>query len=113
MKRRVSLIFVVVVALIACFAGAVFSPSRSLARSVVPIEGSNFDISLSLIDNLKNYMGKNVFIHLKSGKTLQGNVKAIGNNLVHLEKLNGKDFYDALINIEEINAIEAKFRDLK
>ncbi|BBO76046.1 hypothetical protein DSCW_34630 [Desulfosarcina widdelii] len=113
MKRRVGLIFVVVLALIPCIGGAIFSPSQSLARSVVPIEGSSFDISLPLIDNLKIYMGKNVFIHLKSGKTLQGNVKAVGNNLVHLEKLTGKDFYDALINIEEINAIEAKFREMK
>lgn len=113
MKKSVGFVFVVILALITCFGGAIFSPSQSLARSVVPIEGSNFDISLSLIDNLKIYMGKNVFIHLKSGETLQGNVKAVGNNLVHLEKLNGKDFYDALINIEEINAIEAKFRELK
>ena len=113
MKRRIGFVFVVVLALITCFGGAIFSPSQSLARSVVPIEGSIFDISLSLGDNLKHYMGKNVFIHLKSGKTLQGNVKAVGNNLIHLEKLNGKDFYDALINIEEINAIEAKFREMK
>jgi hypothetical protein len=32
---------------------------------------------------------------------------------MHVEKLAGKDFYDALIRIEDITAIEAKFRDLK
>ena len=113
MKIRVGFVFVVVLALITCFGGSIFSPSQSLARSVVPIEGSNFDTSLSLIENLKNYQGKNVVIHLKSGKTLQGYVKAVGNNLVHLEKLAGKDFYDALTRIEEINAIEAQFREMK
>jgi hypothetical protein len=113
MKRSVGFVLVVVLALITCVGGAFFSPSRSLARSVVPIEGSKFDTALSLIDNLKNYTGKNVFIHLKSGKTLQGYVKAVGNNLVHLEKLAGKDFYDALIRIEEINAMEAQFREMK
>ena len=113
MKVSVSFVFVVLLALITCFGGSFFSPSQSLARSVVPVEGSKFDTSLSLIENLKNYTGKNVVIHLKSGKTLQGNVKAVGNNLVHLEKLTGKDFFDALIRIEEINAIEARFREMK
>ena len=113
MKRRVGFVLVVILAFITFFGGSSFSPSQSLARSTVPVEGSKFDTSLSLIDNLRNYTGKNVFIHLKSGKTLQGYVKIVGNNLVHLEKLAGKDFYDALIRIEEINAIEAKFREMK
>ena len=77
------------------------------------LEDSKFDMSLSMADNLKGYMGKNVFIHLKSGETFQGYVKAVGNGLVHLEKLTGKDFYDALIRFEEICAIEAKFREIK
>lgn len=113
MKIRVGFVFVAVLAIITCFGGSIFSPSQSLARSVVPVEGSKFDTSLPLIENLKNYTGKNVVIHLKSGKTLQGYVKAVGNNLVHLEKLTGKDFYDSLIRIEEINAIEARFREMK
>jgi hypothetical protein len=44
---------------------------------------------------------------------LQGYVKSVGSGLLHLEKLAGKDFYDALLRIEDISAIEAKFRDMK
>lgn len=113
MRRKVGFVLVVVLALTTCFGVSFFSPSQSMAQSLVTVEGSKFDTSLSLIDNLKSYTGKNVFVHLKSGKTLQGYVKAVGNNLVHLKKLAGKDFYDALIRIEEINAIEAKFRGMK
>jgi len=54
-----------------------------------------------------------VVIYLRSGKYFQGHVKAIGDHLIHLEKIAGKDFYDALIRIEDITAIEAKFRDMK
>lgn len=83
------------------------------AKSIVPIEGRQFDVSASMRDNLKGFAGKDVFIHLRSGKTLQGYVKAVGNDFVHLEKLAGRDFYDAFIRIEDISAMEAKFRDLK
>ena len=113
MKRKVGFVLVVVLAAAMCWGGAFLFPSQSQARTVVPVEGSNFDLSATLADNLKSYTGKNVFVHLKSGTTLQGTVKAVGNGLVHLEKLNGKDFYDALIRIEEISAIEAKFREMK
>jgi hypothetical protein len=83
------------------------------AKSIVPIEGSKFDVSVSLKDNLKLFTGRDVFVHLRSGKTLQGYVKAVGNDFIHLEKLAGRDFYDAFIRIEDISAMEAKFRDIK
>jgi hypothetical protein len=83
------------------------------ARSILTIEGVKFDVSASLKDNLKFFTGKDVFVHLRSGKTLQGYVKAVGNDFVHIEKLAGRDFYDAFIRIEDISAMEAKFRDLK
>ena len=113
MKRKVHLTVIIVFAISICWSMTFFSLSDCQARSVVEIEDVKFDMSLSLVDNLKSFMGKNIFIHLNSGNTLQGNVKAVGNGLVHLEKLTGKDFYDALIRIEEISAIEAKFREMK
>ena len=113
MKRKVNFALMVVMVVIMCWGVSFFSPSQSQARSVVPVKGSKFDLTLTLADNLKNYIGKNISVHLKSGSTLQGNVKAVANGLVHLEKLKGKDFYDALIRIEEISAIEGKFREMK
>lgn len=86
---------------------------QAQAASVTPIEGPKFSVSSSLQDNLKLFTGKDVYVHLRSGKTLQGYVKAIGNNFLHLEKLAGRDFYDALIRMEDISAIEAKFREIK
>jgi hypothetical protein len=83
------------------------------AKSIVPIEGPKFDVSLSMKENLKLFIGRDVFVHLRSGKTLEGYIKAVGNDFIHLEKLAGRDFYDAFIRIEDISAMEAKFRDMK
>lgn len=57
------------------------------------------------------YKGGEVVVHLNSGKTLQGYVEAAGTHLLHLEKLaGGRDYYDALIRIQDISAIEARAR---
>jgi hypothetical protein len=52
-----------------------------------------------------------VSVTIVSGKTLSGFVKEVGIHLIHLEKLEGKDYFDALIRIENISAIEAMFRN--
>jgi hypothetical protein len=109
MKMRMSVIHAVIL----CSALVLLLHAGAEARSVVTVEGAAFDVSVSMKDNLKVYMGKDVVVHLRSGKTLEGYVKSIGNDFVHLEKLAGKDFYDALIRIDDISAIEARFRQLK
>ena len=81
--------------------------------NVVPIEGMSYNVDLSLTDNLKTFVGKKVSVTLASGQTFTGIVKEVGNHLVHLEKLDGKDFFDALIRLENISAIEARFREFQ
>ncbi len=96
------------------FSPALFvSRADAQAKSVTATEGAKFDVQNPLGDNLKRFLGKDVYVHLRSGKTLQGYVKSVGDHFVHLEKLAGRDFFDALIRIEDISAIEAKFRELK
>jgi hypothetical protein len=80
---------------------------------VAAIEGMAYNVGASLQDNLKSLVGKKVYVTLDSGKTFGGVVKEVGNNFVHLEKLDGKDFFDALIRIEDISAVDAKFRDFQ
>jgi hypothetical protein len=40
-------------------------------------------------------------------------VKGVGDHLVHLEKLAGKEHFDALIRIDRIDAIDARFRQIQ
>lgn len=102
-------------AVAAIFAAVIFMnfPAATQARSLSLVAGAGFNVSGSIADNLQTYLGKDVVIYLRSGKYFQGYVKAIGNNLIHVEKIAGKDFYDALIRIDDITAIEARFREMK
>ncbi len=111
MKKSVSLSrFVCTLAAALLFIGWTGSPARADA-TIKPIEGMSYDVNASLADNLKPLIGKRVYVTVATGATFAGFVKSVGNHLLHLEKLGGKEFFDALIRIENITAVEAKFRD--
>lgn len=80
---------------------------------VVAIEGVSYNVNSSLTDNLKFLIGKKVSVTIDSGKTFTGFIKEVGNHLVHLEKLEGKEYFDALLRIENITAIDTIFRNIK
>lgn len=92
------------------FANIQVRPGAETARAQ---EAAGFDARAPLNDNLASLLGKDVHVHLRSGKTLQGYVKSVGTHCVHLEKLAGRDFYDALVRLEDISAVEVKIRDIK
>lgn len=89
-----------------------FAPARA-ATNLVAVEGVSYNVEASLADNLTALLGKKVYVTLESGKTFTGFVKAVGNHLLHLEKLAGKDYFDALIRIDSIGAIDTRFREVK
>jgi hypothetical protein len=59
---------------------------------------------------LNSQKGAVVTLQLGSGKELTGTVENVGDHLVHLSKLSGRDFYDAAVQIEDIEAVVAKAR---
>lgn len=83
------------------------------ASNLVAVEGVSYNVDASMADNLAALIGKKVYITLESGKNLTGFIKAVGPHLMHLEKLAGKDYFDALIRIERISAIDTRFREVK
>jgi cytochrome bd-type quinol oxidase subunit 1 len=113
MKRRVRFALLAGLVFTLCWGIFFISQAHAQAKKVTPMQGVKFNTAESLADNLRTYAGKDLIVHLRSGKTIQGYVKSVGNGLLHLEKLAGRDFYDALIRMEDISAIEAKFRDMK
>jgi len=96
------------------FVAVLTLPAGAMAAAkVTTVKGMSYNVGASLQDNLKSLVGKKVYVTLDSGVTFGGFVKAVGNNFVHLEKLEGKDFFDALIRIEDVSAVDAKFRDFE
>lgn len=113
MKRGLGFILLAVAGITMCWGASHLYNAQAQAKSVTALEGIGFNTGAAMADNLKAFAGKDVFVHLRSGKTVQGYVKSVGNGLLHLEKLADRDFYDALVRIEDISALEAKFRDMK
>ena len=100
----------VIVTIIFCgfMAGALPASAKT-----VEIKDVRYNVNFTMVDNLKGFTGKKVSLHLESGKTFTGSVKEVANNYVHLEKLEGKEFFDALIRIEDISAIDTRFREFQ
>jgi hypothetical protein len=70
----------------------------------------DFNISQSLADNLLACKGKSVTVTLQAGQSVTGLVKDVKNDLLHLEKLSQKEFYDALIVLTHVCAVEVRVR---
>lgn len=61
----------------------------------------------TLLGNLK---GKRIDLHLKSGKTVRGTVGDVGSHVVQIQKISGKDYYDAYIAIKHVSGIDVQMR---
>ncbi len=91
----------------------VLSQTSLAATKTVPIDGMYYTINASMMDNLNTLTGKKVTVILDGGKSLTGIVKSVDGHLIHLEKIERKEFFDSLIRIESIQAIEAQFRKIQ
>jgi hypothetical protein len=69
-----------------------------------------YNLEIPFEDNLRMFKGKRVNLTLSSGQVVAGLLKDVKGNLVHLEKIAQRDFYDALIKVETICAMDAQFR---
>ena len=97
------------------FVGACFAfPLNAVAGpELIMVEGTNYNVNSTLAENLKTLMGKKVYVTLNCGKVFAGYVKDVGDHLLHLEKIEGKDYFDALIPIDRISAMDTRFRQPK
>ena len=71
------------------------------------------DANLSFKDTLQQAMNApaRVTVHLRNGETLEADVGGVADHHVVLSGLANRDFYDAVIRIEHISAIEVRARD--
>jgi hypothetical protein len=64
----------------------------------------------SLQTNLQQFKGKTIEIQLKTGGQLTGKLSEVGTQSILLKELRGKEYYDALIVIDDITAVIFKAR---
>ena len=110
-KSGIKRLLILVLIVLGC--GMFFTTPVRAGAKVVTIEGVSYDVNAAVRDNLKSLVGKKIKVMLVSGSTVSGLVKDVGNHLVHVEKLDGSNFFDALIRIDNITAISTQFRQFK
>lgn len=60
---------------------------------------------------LKDRSGKKVVVVLQSGTEISGKVSSVGSNTLTLTELGGKEFYDAVIELDDISAVQYRARE--
>ena len=102
-----TLLTVLLLTLIA--SGSFIAPKMSSAAET-PGAVPQLSVEIPLTENLTAQKGKTVTVTLSSGQTISGVVKDLKNGLLHLEKLSQKDFFDAIIVVDKISAVEVRVR---
>ena len=71
--------------------------------------GSAGGISLKTGDTMQKLLedqkGKRVTVRLIAGEEMTGTVKFISKELLHLGELTGKEFYDAIVDMNKVSAV--------
>jgi len=76
--------------------------------SAGPLAVGSGDTIASLLSAQK---GTRVTLRLRSGQDLSGVVRSVGSNLAHIGELSGKEFYDAAVNLSDIEAVIVRVKD--
>lgn len=70
----------------------------------------DLDPQFGVKEVLMTKVGARVTVKTDSGETLEGTVAKVGHHLLHLSKITGKDFYDAVVRIDRITSVVIKVR---
>jgi hypothetical protein len=83
------------------------------SSSVLSAQDKSYELKSSAAtvkDVLSENIGKRVIVRMDTGDNLEGTVNKVGDSLVHIFKISGKDFYDAAVRIDKISAVIFKVR---
>jgi small nuclear ribonucleoprotein (snRNP)-like protein len=75
-------------------------------------EETKFELNpqFSVKEVLMSQVGKRVSVKTDAGEALEGTITKVGDQLLHISKLSGKDFYDAVVRIDKITYVVLKVR---
>lgn len=69
-----------------------------------------FKAGTTIRNILLDSVGKRVGVRVDSREELEGTVTTVGDQLVLISKLSGRDYFDAYVSIEKISAVIIKSR---
>jgi hypothetical protein len=65
----------------------------------------------SVRDALAKQAGKAVTLTLRGGQEVAGTVETVGEQAVHVSRLKGREFYDAVVRLDAIDAVVIRARE--
>jgi hypothetical protein len=68
------------------------------------------EIQNSMKDLLVQHKGKQVSVRLSSGQELSGYIEEVGDQLIHLAKITGMEYFEAMVRIETVEALVVRAR---
>jgi hypothetical protein len=83
----------------------IFLTGMLLLSSAVIAEPLSITADDNIESVLKSNDGKQVTVKLGSGDELTGTIGTVNGKLVHLRELSGKEFFDAVVSMDNISAI--------
>ena len=83
-----------------------FSTRVAADEPVLGVEGNQ-----PIRDNLKQRIGGRVLLRLVSGEEIGGTIVQVGEHAVHVSGLSGRDFYDAVIRLDQVSAVIVRVRE--
>ena len=73
-------------------------------------EKPEFNPYVGIKENFLVNAGKRVSLRTESGDTIDGTIARVGDHNVHISKIAGKDFYDAIVRIDKIESFTFRAR---
>jgi len=79
--------------------------------SIVCAEAPAIKAGETLYKVMEGYKGKRVTVRLQGGEELTGKVKFVSKELLHLEELARREFFDAVIDVTKIEALIVRVKE--
>ena len=87
----------------------------ALALTTAAIPALSAELKVGASDTvesvLKGQAGSRVVVRLRSGQELTGTVRMVSNRVVHLGALTGREFFDAVVPLESVDAVMVRTKD--
>ncbi len=96
---------------VSCLLFMLMMPAVSAADASAQEAKFEIKASATISDVLQDRVGKRTTIRTQSGEDIEGTVVTVGNSVVHVTNLAGKEFYDAVISIDRISAVIIRVRN--
>jgi hypothetical protein len=109
MAKRVGLAVAVTVLLAVGFSRPGWTEGAGAAAAAASI----LSVTGTIADSLRRAQeaGKPVELQLRNGHSYAGKIGEVGDHTVLVKELRGKEFFDALVRLDDIVAVEVRVRD--